>query len=385
MALTKDFGFGDDEKMVRDQARRLLRENAGIERLRTLVARDHHAAYESAVQPAPWDETLWQEMVGLGWTALAVPEDAGGLGMKTIAVAALAEEAGRVALPSPLTATLVATTVLRAAKARLSLERVVAGEPATLAVTNEAGSWDPDDTDVTATPAGDGTVLDGAAFFVQDARKVRFFVVSACGPGGVGLYAVPADAPGVTIEPDRITDLTRDQATVRFARVRVDATGVVAAPGKGATVLAQALPAILTIVAADLCGAAEWQLQTTTEYARVRTQFDRPIGFFQAVKHPLVDMMVDVDRARSLMYAAACAVDHEPDDALRLARMAKAAASDAAAYCSDRSIQLHGGIGFTWECDVHLYFKRQQHNRLLYGDGTWQRAQLASLIGGAGA
>ena len=385
MALTKDFGFGEDEKMVRDQARRLLRENAGIERLRTLVARDHHAAYESAVQPAPWDEKLWQEMVGLGWTALAVPEEAGGLGMKTIAVAALAEEAGRVALPSPLTATLIATTVLRAANAKPWLERIVGGEPASLAVTNEAGSWEPGDTDVTAKPDGDGAGLDGTAYFVQDARKVRFFVASARGPAGVGLYAVPADAPGVTITPDRITDLTRDQASVRFAQVRVGAAGVVAAPGKGAAVLEQALPAILTIVAADLCGAAEWQLQTTTEYARVRTQFDRPIGFFQAVKHPLVDMMVDVDRARSLMYAAACALDHEPADALRLARMAKAAASDAAAYCSDRSVQLHGGIGFTWECDVHLYFKRQQHNRLLYGDGGWHRAQLASLLGGMGA
>ena len=98
------------------------------------------------------------------------------------------------------------------------------------------------------------------------------------------------------------------------------------------------------------------------------------------MKHPLVDMMVDVDRARSLMYAAACALDHEPADALRLARMAKAAASDAAAYCSDRSIQLHGGIGFTWECDVHIFVKRQQHNRLLYGDAPWHRAQLASLL-----
>src|SRR5262249_52867766 len=158
MALTKDFGFGEDEKMVRDNARRLLRENAGIERLRALVARDHHAAYESAVQPAPWDENLWQEMVGLGWTALAVPEGAGGLGMKTIAVAALAEEAGRVALPSPLTATLIATTVLRAAKAKPWLERIVAGEPASLAITNELGSWEADETDVTASADG---VLDG--------------------------------------------------------------------------------------------------------------------------------------------------------------------------------------------------------------------------------
>jgi alkylation response protein AidB-like acyl-CoA dehydrogenase len=132
---------------------------------------------------------------------------------------------------------------------------------------------------------------------------------------------------------------------------------------------------LLTIVAADLCGAAEWQLQTTAEYARVRTQFDRPIGFFQAVKHPIVDMMIAVDRARSLTYAAACAVDTDPGDAPRRARMAKAAA-----FWSDRSVQLHGGIGFTWECDVHIYFKRQKHNEQLYGDAAYQRAWIAALL-----
>jgi len=155
---------------------------------------------------------------------------------------------------------------------------------------------------------------------------------------------------------------------------------VVAPAGEGAAALEAATPALLTIVAADLCGAAEWQLQTTNEYAKTRVQFDHPIGFFQAVKHPIVNMMLAVDRARSLMYAAACAIDHEPDDAVRLARSAKAAASDAAAFCSDRSVQLHGGIGFTWECDVHLYFKRQKHNQLLYGDAAYQRAKLADGI-----
>jgi alkylation response protein AidB-like acyl-CoA dehydrogenase len=218
---------------------------------------------------------------------------------------------------------------------------------------------------------------------VQDARKAGFFVVSAKGQGGVGLYAVPAGAKGLEIAPDRIVDLTRDQATLRLRDVKVDAAGVVAPAGKGVAALEAALPTILVIVAADLCGAAEWQLQTTADYARTRVQFDHPIGFFQAVKHPIVNMMIAVDRARSLMYAAACAIDHEPADALRLARMAKASASDAAAYCSDRSVQLHGGIGFTWECDIHLYFKRQKHNELLYGHGAWQRAKLAALLDAA--
>jgi len=194
---------------------------------------------------------------------------------------------------------------------------------------------------------------------------------------------VPADAKGLTITPDRIVDLTRDQATLRFDGVAVDAAAVVAAPGRGIAALEAATPAILTIVAADLCGAAEWQLQTTNEYAKTRVQFDHPIGFFQAVKHPIVNMMIAVDRARSLTYAAACAVDHEPHDALRLARMAKAAASDAAAFCADRSVQLHGGIGFTWECDVHLYFKRQKHTEQLFGSGAYQRAKLATFLDAA--
>jgi alkylation response protein AidB-like acyl-CoA dehydrogenase len=131
-----------------------------------------------------------------------------------------------------------------------------------------------------------------------------------------------------------------------------------------------------------MCGAAEWQLQTTAEYARVRKQFDRPLGYFQAVKHPLVNMMLDIDQARSLAYNAACAIDAEPQTAAQYARMAKSSASDMAAFCSGRSVQLHGGIGFTWECDVHLFFKRQQHNQQLFGDGVYQRAKLAELMDG---
>lgn len=382
-ALTKNFGFGPDEQMVRDQARRFLRENFGIEQLRKLVAADHHGAYESDVQPAPWDKGLWKQMVELGWTGLAVPEDAGGVGMATIAVATLSEEMGRVGLVSPLTSTLIATAVLRAAGSKTWLERLAGGEAATLAITNAAGSWEADDTDVTAKADGAGVVLNGEANFVQDARKAGFFVVSAKGQGGVGLYAVPADAKGLEIVADRIVDLTRDQATLRFKDVKVDAAGVVAPAGKGAAAIDAATPTMLVIVAADLCGAAEWQLQTTAEYARTRVQFDHQIGFFQAVKHPIVNMMIAADRARSLMYAAACAIDHEPADALRLARMAKAAASDTGAFCSDRSVQLHGGIGFTWECDIHLFFKRQKHNELLYGAGGYQRSKLAAMLDAA--
>ena len=383
MTQPRNFGFGEDEQLIRDQARRFLSEKAGIETLRRLVARDHREAYESATPPAPYDESLWRQMVELGWTGLAVPDSAGGAGMKMVAVAALAEEAGRAALVSPLISTLNATCVLRAARgpaAASGLQRIVAGDAAALAITGAAGSWEPGDTDVRARSNGGGAELSGTASFVQDARKAAWYVVSARGDAGVGLYAVDAGAPGVTILPDHIVDLTRDQARVVFERVRVPAAAVVAAPDEGERVLARAMPALLTIVAADMCGAGEWQLQTTAAYAQVRRQFDRPLGFFQAVKHPLVNAMLAIDQARSLVYTAACAIDSEPDEAERFARMAKSSAADMAAFCSGRSVQLHGGIGFTWECDVHLYFKRQLHNQLLYGDAAYQRAKLAPLL-----
>jgi alkylation response protein AidB-like acyl-CoA dehydrogenase len=383
MSQPRNFGFGEDETILRDSARKFFGDHAGVEALRRLVARDHKQAYESAVQPAPWDETLWRQMIDLGWPALAAPEAAGGVAMKMVAVAALAEEAGRVALVSPLISTLMATLVLRecqSAAATAALERIVGGTSTTLAMTSARGSWNVEDTDVTAVADGKGVRLQGTASFVQDARKARAFVVAARDAKGVGLYVVDADAPGVAVHPDQIVDLTRDQARVAFDGVQVAADRLAAGDGEGAAALRRALPALLTVVAADMCGAGEWQLQTTTGYAQMRKQFDHPLGFFQAVKHPLVNMMLAIDQARSLVYNAACAIDTEPEAAERFARMAKASAGDMAALCSSRSVQLHGGIGFTWECDVHLWFKRQQHNQLLFGDAAFQRARLADLM-----
>ncbi|MGH7790004.1 MAG: acyl-CoA dehydrogenase family protein [Candidatus Binatia bacterium] len=381
MTQPRNFGFNEDEQMLRDSARKFLGENAGIETLRRLVARDHREAYESEVPPARYDERLWQQMVELGWTSLAVPEAAGGAGMPMVAVAALAEEAGRVALVSPLLTTLYATCVLRETPAgAAALGRIAAGQAVALAITDADGSWEPADTGVTAQASGGGVELNGTAYFVQDARKVGAFVVAARAAAGVGLYVVAADAPGVRVHADHIVDLTRDQARVDLRQTRLSADAVVAPPGDGERALARAWPALLTIAAADMCGAGEWQLQTTTAYAQVRRQFDHPLGFFQAVKHPLVNMMLAIDQARSLVYNAACAIDREPDQAERFARMAKASAADMAAFASGRSVQLHGGIGFTWECDVHLYFKRQQHNQLLFGDASYQRTKLAALL-----
>ena len=382
--IPKDFGFGEDEEMLRDMARRFLDERVPVEKLRTLVAGDPDAVYERG-EPTAWDPGLWKEIVELGWPGLAVPESAGGVGMGLAGIAGLIEEVGRHALPSPLVATLNAARVLAEAGPAAApwLERIGAGAAASLAVTDSRGSWEPADTDVRAEGEG-AVVLDGTAAFVQDAAKAELFVVHARHGDGSVLCVVPADAQGLRLERDHIHDLTRDQATVHFEGIEVPADAVVSAEGEAA--LVRAWPALLVAVAADLVGSSEWQLQTTVAYATTRTQFDRPIGFFQAVKHPLVDAMVMIDRAKSLLYHAAACIDAGSPEAGKAARMAKSAASDAGAYISDRSVQLHGGIGFTWECDVHIWFKRSLHNQALYGDGALQREKLAEeLIGPIGS
>jgi alkylation response protein AidB-like acyl-CoA dehydrogenase len=378
----RDFGFGEDESLLADLARKFLDEQLPVDKLRNLVARDPEAVYDRG-ERTDWDPGLWKQLVELGWSGLAVPERHGGAGFSLVGIAGLVEQVGRHALPSPLIASLNATLVLREAEGAAAsawLTKIANGAPASLALTDARGSWDPEDGDVTATREGEQLRLDGTAFFVQDAFKAELLVVKARLASESVLCVLPANTEGVSLEQNHIHDLTRDQATVRFAGVRVTPEQIVSRDAVAA--LRAAWPALLVVVSADLCGGSEWLLQTTVEYAKNRTQFDRAIGFFQAVKHPLVNGMIRVDRARSLLYSAACCVDVKADRSERAARMAKSAASDAGAFLSDRAVQLHGGIGFTWESDVHIFFKRSMHDQALYGDGVHQRRKLADdLIG----
>ena len=370
MTQPRDFGFDEETGMLKDAAARFFDEKQMVVKMRPHLhgTEDPYRGNERA----PWyDEAAWQEMQELGWHILAVPESAGGIGLGLVAAVAIQEEIGRAACPTPLTGTLQATFLLREAGAEAALAKIAEGTSMALALFGEDGSPELDATGVTV----EGNRLTGTSWYVQDAGKVDAFVVAARNEAGIGLYLVTADA--VSIDQDRIVDLSRDQGRIVLTGVEGD---LITAPGEGEAVLERALPAVLTLIAADMAGAAEWQLQATAEYAKVRTQFDRPIGFFQAVKHPIVNMMISADETRSLVYNAAAAYDHEPEDALRCALMAKSSASDTASFCSNRSTQLHGGIGFTWEADVQIYHKRQMHNQFLFGDGAWQRQKLAELL-----
>lgn len=374
----KNYGFGEDETMLQDSARKFFSDNCSPDKIHGLVAQDPtiHRPIECI-----WDRSLWQQIVDLGWTAVCIPESAGGIGMPLVAAVAIVEEAGKVAFPSPLISTYCATFVLKACgtgAADNALSDIATGTPTTLAITNQKGSWEAADTDITV---ADGK-LSGTAWYVQDAKKADRFLVSAKDTNGIGLYLVETGAADIDIIADGIIDLTRDQAHIEF---KGTTCVEVATAGSGDKAIDSAMPSMLTIVSADMVGAGEWLLQTTTEYAKTRVQFDRPLGFFQAVKHPLVNVMIDIDRAKSLVYSAACTIDCGEEAAELNARMAKSQASDMAVFSSSRAVQFHGGIGFTWECYVHIFFKRQMHNQVLYGDGKYQRTRLANMVIGKAA
>ena len=186
---------------------------------------------------------------------------------------------------------------------------------------------------------------------------------------------MPLAGPGIEIEPEVSLDSTRRLARVRFTGAHVAADARLLA---GGAVLGDLLAPALAYLAAEMAGAAGAALDLTCAYARERVQFDRPIGAFQAVKHPLVDVLIAVERARSLALAAAVALDHAPDQALRAARMAKVAAEGALLFACDRAVQLHGGFGFTWDCDAHLYYKRALASAATWGDALHHRRVLAA-------
>jgi len=372
----KNFGFDADALALKDVAAKLFQDNLPIHTLHALVANDSDLQNGFVCH---WDEELWKKVVDLGWLMVAVPERLGGMQMSAVAVASLVEQVGQAAMPGPLVPTLGACYILDACgtdNADAALSLIASGHSFSYAASNQHGSWEHDASGLTFEEGK----LSGTLYFVQDAQKVDYFLINAKLDGETTLIVVPANLPGLTIQPDTILDLTRDQASLKFDQAEIEESQIVSIPGKAIEAMNTALPALLTLVCADMCGAAEWQLQTTAEYARTRKQFDRNLGFFQAVKHPLADFMVAIDLARSHLYNAVCAIDHEAGSAEQFARMAKSAANDAAGFGSKKSVQLHGGIGFTWESAVHIYLKRQLHSQTLWGDAAYQRQKLAELI-----
>jgi alkylation response protein AidB-like acyl-CoA dehydrogenase len=379
-----DFGFSQEQEMLRESARGLLEKECPSTVVRRLIDDDRG-----------YDADLWRKMAGLGWTGLVIPEVLGGANLSYVDLVPVLEEMGRVLLPSPFIWTLMfAEAVSRAGsdeQKRRFLPAIGRGELiATPAHLEANGSWDENGVTMAARKSGAGFVLEGDKLFVNDAHVADFFLVAArtggkrAGSkrgGEITLFAIDAKRPGITVTPLKTMDQTRKLGAVAMHGVKASSADVVGEVNNGWPVLEAAIDRAKVALAAEMMGGAQKVLETTVEYTKVREQFGRPIGSFQAVQHKCANMMVDVEGAKSAVYYAAWAVSNDAPDARTAAAVAKAAASDAYRRTAADGIQVHGGIGFTWEHDMHLYFKRAKSSEFTFGDANFNREIVAQLIG----
>jgi alkylation response protein AidB-like acyl-CoA dehydrogenase len=370
------FVHSEEQQLIRESARTLLGERAGSAQLRAALA-----------QPGGYDSQLWHTMGELGWTGLAIPQSYGGAGLGWVELCILQEEQGRRLVASPYFATCALAAPLIAAcgdeTQRTALLRQIAagGLRVACALTGTDGRPPCDGvTVVLESRAGDFS-LRGVSDFVIHADSADLLLVVARAEGsqgdsGLSVAIVPADTPGVTVHPHVMLDLTRPMSRVEFAGVVIGRDQLLGEPGAAGSAVEQALDLARIALASEALGGAERLLEMTTAYARERVQFGRPIGSFQAIKHRLADMMIAVEAARSAAWYAACVADERREELAEAAAIAKSYCCDAFFDCAANAIQLHGGIGFTWEHEVHLYFKRARAVATLLGSPGWQRERL---------
>jgi alkylation response protein AidB-like acyl-CoA dehydrogenase len=349
-----NFDFTDDQRAIKRTAREFLAARYGPEEVRRLAIEDDDG----------FTAEQWREIGELGWPAIVVPEEHDGLGLGVVELVVVAEELGYALAPSPFLSTAAAALLLGAAGAGEELGGLASGEiRGTVAIWDEDGSHRPDESRLDAV---DGR-LTGAKIAVPDLAAADLVVVS--GAGGRH-WVVGTDDPGVAIEATPGLDPTR-----KLYRLALDAARGRELKGDWE----RAYAGVVTAVAAESVGVAQRAMEMAVAYANDRKQFGRPIGAYQAVSHRCAQMLLEVEGARSLAYHAAWACDHEPATAPGAAAMAKAYASDAGWRVTASALQVHGGIGFTWEHDLHFFLKRAKANAHHFGDARFHRARVAQL------
>ncbi|MEA2643727.1 MAG: hypothetical protein QOG08_753 [Chloroflexota bacterium] len=373
-----DFAFSEEQEMLRRSTREFLAKECGSKVVRKLME-----------SPDAHDPALWKKMAGLGWTALGIPEEYGGVGTFLDLIVVL-EEGGRSLLPGPFFATmgLAVPALIEAgtdAQKKEALTAIAEGKArATLAFTEPSGRWDAGGVTLTAKPVGGGWRLNGVKLFVPDAAGADYIVVAARtrgeGEEGISLFLVKGKPKGMTVTELQTLDMTRRWNEVRFDNVELGADALMGAQDKAWPPLKRALEWATAALCAEMIGGAQKVLEESTEYAKTRHQFGKPIGIYQAVSHKLADMLVLSESGRSATYYAAWAVEADAPDRSLASSMAKAYVSDAYRKVAGDGIQVHGGIGFTWEHDMHLYFKRAKASEVTLGDATYHRELVAQSL-----
>lgn len=363
-ATIQDLVLTDEQATLRDVAREFLGARVPMKRVRELMA-----------TPSAFDERLWQEVAAMGWQAMAIPEDLGGAGYGMVEVAVLFEEIGRAVAPLPMLSTIMATAVLQDHgtddQRATMLPSIAAGALRMVVAVPVAGA--DDGVELTDTEAG--ARLDGHASHVIEAVGAEAVVVAT----GRGAFVVPTDRAGMTVVPMDALDPTRPLARVEFANVAVVDDDALA--GGGSEVIDTARTVGAVMLANEMVGVAAGAHAMAVEYAKVRRQFGRAIGSFQAVKHLLADDLVQLEAARSTAWWAARALAvHDVEEVAVAVPVAASLCPATAAAITGHSIQVHGGIGFTWEHDAHLYYKRASAATLLLGGGREWRRRLGATL-----
>ncbi len=380
-----ELDFTSDQEELRDTVRAVLAAECPPALVRELV--EARVAGKAVAA-----DGLWQQMVDLGWPALTVPEAAGGLGFGPVELAVVVEELGRTLTPGPILPTISqfvpAVRALGDADQQAAFLGPVAatGATGTLAIAETTGSFDPAAVTATATPAAAGSyMLAGEKHGVMEADTAGEVVVVARTPGtrgeeGVGAFVVPRDC--ITVTPMAALDASRVIATVTLADVSVSADRVLGEPGPAtASGLRRVVQEATVAIALESVGTAQQVFDISLAYAKEREQFGVPIGSFQATKHKLADMLILLERARALGYFAALTIAEGDERAPVATSMAKAAAGDAAKRIGKEGIQIHGGIGYTWEHDMHLYVRRLQSSAAFFGSAPYHRQLVADALG----
>jgi alkylation response protein AidB-like acyl-CoA dehydrogenase len=366
-----EFDLSKPQRLLQQSARELFARECPAKRVRELMATE-----------TAFDPQLWNTVAEQGWLGIHLDEAAGGLGLGTVELAVVAEEMGRACFPGPFLGTLWAATLIAGAQANLKhLEPLATGAAkGAVALVEPSGSWCPGQVELEATPAaGGGLKLGGRKSFVIDADVADLFVCVARTRDGLALVAVDAKSKGVQVTPHAALDATRKFADVDFDNVVVTGENVLAQGAAARAALDRSLDVATLVAAADMLGGMQWIIEDAVEYAKTRQQFGKVIGSFQAVQHMCADMLLLTESSRSAIYYAAWALDAEPASAARHVAIAKAYASDASREVANRGVQVHGGIGFTWEHDLQLYYKRSKASEVLFGDSAWHRGRVAAM------
>jgi alkylation response protein AidB-like acyl-CoA dehydrogenase len=370
-----NFSFTEDQVLLRQSVRAALDEQCTTAHVREMMD-----------DPRGYGEALWGEMAKLGWLGLPFPEQYGGAGLGLVELAIVLEEMGRVAYPGPFFSTVVLgglALMLGGSDAQKEkwLSGIASGRARlTAALQEDSLDWDPASVGTTAAKGAGGYTLSGVKRFVPWAAAADAVLVPARGPEGLSLFIVDPRAPGVTLTPAKGMDLTTRWYAMKLDGAAVGADAVVGAPGAAGPLLESALRRAAVGAAAEMLGAARRCLDMSVEYAKVREQFGQLIGSFQAIRHKCAEMLMEVENSHSAVYYAAWALEAGAADAAVAASIAKSYVSDSARRVCGEAIQAHGGIGFTWEYDLHLYFKRAKSLEVMFGDAEYHRELIARHV-----